>query len=117
MILIADIERGGVFASIVGTLALLPPRHQKLIRGIVINKFRGDAQILARGYATLRRITKKPVLGTIPMIDSRLPEEDSIGRAQSRMPSKAEIEGAIDNITHVVEECLNIRAISRMCLT
>lgn len=114
VILVTDIERGGAFASIVGTLALLAPKHQKLIRGIVINKFRGDEKILKRGYAQLVRITKKPVLGTIPMVKLGLPEEDSIGRADSKLPSRPKIDSAIESIARVIEERLNVAKIIRM---
>ena len=114
VLLIADIERGGAFASIAGTLALLRPRHRRLVRGVVINKFRGDERILRRGYPQIRRITKKPVIGTIPMMDARLPEEDSLGRAQKRMPSRRAIDAAVQRIADTVEERLDVQAIGRM---
>lgn len=78
-ILIADIEKGGVFAHIVGTLELLEPEERALIKGIVINKFRGDRTILTPGLQWLEEYTKIPVLGVIPWFDSSLPAEDSLG--------------------------------------
>ena len=65
VLLVTDIDRGGSFASIVGTLALLDKKHQKLIKGFVINKFRGDVKILKPGFRKIKEKTKKPVLGTI----------------------------------------------------
>ncbi|BAQ63674.1 cobyric acid synthase [Geminocystis sp. NIES-3709] len=78
-ILVADIERGGVFAHIVGTLELLDPEERSLIKGIVINKFRGDKTILDPGIEWLENYTNIPVLGVIPWFDSALPSEDSLG--------------------------------------
>lgn len=115
VIMVADIERGGAFASIVGTLALVKPSHRKLITGFVINKFRGDESILRSGYAQLQRITNKPVLGTIPMIKMRLPEEDSIGKAQSKMPTRAVIDAESEKIAALIEERLSVPKIIRMC--
>ena len=77
-ILVADIERGGVFAHIVGTLELLNPEERALIKGIVINKFRGDESILQPGIEWLEEYTKIPVLGVIPWFESALPAEDSL---------------------------------------
>ncbi len=115
VILVADIERGGAFASIAGTIALLTPRHRRLVRGLVINKFRGDEQILRPGYAQLRRITNKPVLGTIPMIPLRLPEEDSLGGGRTTMPSAKRIDSELQKIAGLVEERLDVTGILRMC--
>lgn len=79
VILIGDIDRGGVFASIVGTLQLLKPQHRKRIEGLIINKFRGDLELLKPGLVTLERITGKAVLGVVPFIeDLHLPSEDSV---------------------------------------
>ena len=78
-ILVADIERGGAFAHIVGTLQLLEPEERALVKGIVINKFRGDQSILQPGIEWLEEYTKIPVLGVIPWFESALPAEDSLG--------------------------------------
>ncbi len=57
VLLVSDIDRGGSFASIVGTLALLDKKHQKLVKGFVINKFRGDINILKPGFTKLKHST------------------------------------------------------------
>jgi adenosylcobyric acid synthase len=79
-VLVADIERGGVFASIYGTLSLLRPEHKKRVRGIIINKFRGEEKLLRVGIREIQKMVGVPVLGIVPYVeDLRLPEEDSQG--------------------------------------
>ncbi|MBA2443062.1 MAG: cobyric acid synthase, partial [Rubrobacter sp.] len=76
-----DIDRGGVFASLYGTLALLGPEDQRLICGFIINKFRGDPAVLAPGLDQIQALTGRPVLGTLPWDGgiSTLDVEDSLG--------------------------------------
>ncbi|WP_048196731.1 cobyric acid synthase CobQ [Methanocaldococcus vulcanius] len=77
-ILVADIDRGGVFASIYGTIKLLPEKWRKLIKGIVINKFRGNVDVLKEGIEKIEELTGIPVLGIVPYDENLvLPEEDS----------------------------------------
>ncbi len=84
VILVADIDRGGVFASVYGTLALLPSRDRRRVKGVVINRFRGDVEILKPGLKELERRTKKPVLGVVPYIEGlQLPGEDSLSIGDS----------------------------------
>ncbi len=78
VILVADIERGGCFASIVGTISLLKPKYRNLIKGILINKFLGDEYILMPAIKKIEAKTKKPLLGIIPKIDHNIPSEDSL---------------------------------------
>ena len=77
--LIADIDRGGVFGSIYGTIALLTPEEKLLIKGIIINKFRGDAQLFEDGKKTIEALCKIPVVGVVPFAkDIHIEEEDSV---------------------------------------
>jgi adenosylcobyric acid synthase len=78
IILVADIERGGVFAQIYGTIELLPEDIRPLVKGIIINKFRGDPAIFAPGVKKLEELTGIPVLGVVPYFTIPLPSEDSL---------------------------------------
>jgi len=118
VLLITDVDRGGSFASIVGTLSLLNKKHQKLIKGFIFNKFRGDIDILKPGFEKIKEITKRSVLGVIPMIDLNLPEEDSLnGKAKNLTWNKTnldKIENEIEKISRLVNSNLNITEIERM---
>lgn len=77
-LLVADIERGGVFAQIVGTLALLSPVQRPLIRGLLINRFRGRRELFHEGRRWLEQQTGVPVLGVMPWLEELFPPEDSL---------------------------------------
>jgi adenosylcobyric acid synthase len=77
-VLVADIDRGGVFAHIIGTLDLMEPDERALIKGIIINKFRGQREVLEPGLDWLKERTGIPVLGVVPWLDNDLPAEDSL---------------------------------------
>ena len=79
-LLVADIDRGGVFASLVGTLELLNADERKRIRGFAINKFRGDVNLLTPGIIEIEKRLSKPCMGVLPWVcDLELDEEDSVG--------------------------------------
>ncbi|MGB5823458.1 MAG: cobyric acid synthase, partial [Proteocatella sp.] len=78
VILVADIDRGGVFASIYGTVMLLSEEDRSRIKGIVINKFRGRVELLQDGIDKIEKLTGKPVLGVIPYTNINLEDEDSL---------------------------------------
>ncbi|MGK2906767.1 MAG: cobyric acid synthase [Desulfuromonadales bacterium] len=84
VVLVADIDRGGVFASIVGTLELLDAEERGMLAGVVINKFRGDAALLRPGLEFLEARTGVPLLGVIPWLKLDLPEEDSVALGRKR---------------------------------
>ena len=85
LILVADIERGGVFAQIYGTIELLPDEVRSLVKGIIINKFRGDPAIFAPGVKRLEELTGIPVLGIVPYFAIPLPSEDSLSLGDKKM--------------------------------
>ncbi len=91
VIIVADIERGGCFASIVGTMQLLKTKHRALVRGFLINKFRGDKSLLEPAIKETQKITKKRVIGVVPKIEFDLPEEDSLvgGPARADLPQES----------------------------
>lgn len=86
-VLVADIDRGGVFAHIIGTLELMDPDERALVKGIVINKFRGQRAILEPGLDWLQERTGMPVLGVVPWLDQTLPAEDSLSLLD-RLPNR-----------------------------
>jgi adenosylcobyric acid synthase len=90
VILVGDIERGGVFAHLVGTLALLSPSEQARIAGVVINRFRGDIRLLEPGLSWLKEYTGKPVLGVVPYLQGlNLDAEDAIDRQRTSSAGSA----------------------------
>ncbi|MCL7476431.1 MAG: cobyric acid synthase [ANME-2 cluster archaeon] len=95
VILVGDIERGGVFASIYGTLKLLPEDIAPLVKGIIINKFRGDPAILEPGIRQLEALTGVPVLGVIPYTGLSIPSEDSVSIAD-KVRSASKDNGLVD---------------------
>lgn len=78
VILVGDIDKGGVFASIVGTLMLLSEEERAMVKGVIINKFRGSYEILEPGLKMLEEIIKIPVLGVVPYFRLNIEDEDSV---------------------------------------
>ncbi len=84
VLLCGDIDRGGVFASLYGTVKLLEIEEQDRIKGLIINKFQGDVEILRPGLGTLEELTGKPVLGVVPMLQVDIDDEDSLSSRLGR---------------------------------
>lgn len=109
VILVGDIDKGGVFAWFVGTLELLTKEERKMIKGFIINKFRGDQRLLRPGITFLERRTGIKVLGVIPYFkDIRIPEEDSVplekritSRSKQLTSQKKIIDIAIISLPHI----------------
>ncbi|MGN6614315.1 MAG: cobyric acid synthase [Candidatus Nitrosocosmicus sp.] len=119
VILVADIERGGSFASIVGTVILLKPRYRNLIKGILINKFRGDVNILSPAIDKVERFTRKPILGVIPKIDHIIPSEDSLDGIMDRNKNLVEIselDKEIDRVSNIMESVIDVEFILKKIL-
>ena len=96
VLLIADIDRGGALASIVGTLELLEPEERDMVKGIVINKFRGDINLLKPALTFLEEKTGKPVIGVVPhLTDLGIDDEDSVSLDEKTQGSKGEIDIAV----------------------
>ena len=124
VILVADIDRGGVFASLVGTMVLLESDEQALIKAFVINKFRGDPSLLDSGLEMLLERTGVPVAGVITYFkDIHIPEEDSLGLANDQKADGAQrLNVAVIRLPHIAnfddfdplsrEPLLNVRYVS-----
>lgn len=92
VIIIADIDKGGVFAHLVGTLALLSESEQARVKGFVINRFRGDISLLQSGIDWLEQYTQKPVLGVLPYInDFHLDAEDAIDNVPAKQAASFKV--------------------------
>lgn len=112
VLLVADIDRGGVFASCYGSIALQDEEDRKLIKGIIINKFRGDIRLFDEGRQILERICGVPVLGVIPYFnDIHIEEEDSVELAQK---SHAAIQGKINIAVILLKHISNFTDFDRI---
>ena len=115
VILVSDIERGGCFASIFGTIKLLKIKHQRLIKGFIINKFRGDENILEEGIRFIEYTTKVNNLGIIPKFEFFLPPEDSLDGTNNdnlknlkKFSSKKKMNEQIDLLAATIGSRINV---------
>lgn len=104
VVLVGDIERGGIFAQLLGTLQLLPGEEREQVRGLVVNKFRGDPALFEAGVRILEERSGRPVWGVLPYLDTlALPSEDSLDqhRLNSRPAGEAALQVAIVALPHM----------------
>jgi adenosylcobyric acid synthase len=121
VLLVGDIDCGGVFAQIVGTLVLLEDDESARVKATVINKFRGDIGLLKPGLAMLAERSGKPVVGVLPYLDVDIEEEDSLRRGSPAKPDSAGRtddpayrEAQYDKLSEAVREHLDMGFIYRI---
>ena len=101
VLLAADIDRGGVFASIYGTIKLLDADEQQMIKGTIINKFRGDVKILEPGLRQIEALTDIPVVGVIPMAHVDIDDEDSLSERLNMTAVSGGVDIAVIRLPHI----------------
>ena len=101
VLLVADIDRGGVFAAIYGTVMLLEENERKRIKGVIINKFRGDKSLLTSGIEMIEKLTDIPVLGVVPFVPLGIEEEDSLGIDKYNEKKEGKIRISVIKLKHI----------------
>ena len=101
VLLVGDIDRGGVFAQLYGTVALLEKEEQAMIKATLINKFRGDVSLLTPGLTMLEELTGKPVAGVLPMLDVDIDDEDSLAERFGRRKRDAVLDIAVIRLPRI----------------
>jgi len=102
-ILVGDIERGGVFAAIYGTWLLMPADVRPLLKGFIINRFRGDPSILGDAIEKIKDLTGMDFIGTIPYLDLKFPEEDSLSDIGGKLEGPTVMDAFISNADSLLE--------------
>ncbi len=105
-ILVGDIERGGVFAAIYGTWRLIPDDVRPLMKGFIINRFRGEPSILKEGIERIEELTGMKCLGVLPYLRLRFPEEDSLSRSEGRLEGDDPQKAFLDNIDIMLDAAI-----------
>ncbi|MBQ8202460.1 MAG: cobyric acid synthase [Clostridia bacterium] len=101
VILVGDINLGGVFASLLGTIMLLTDEERARVKGVIINKFRGDVKILEPGLKMLEERIHIPVLGVVPWMDVELEDEDSVTERFERKAGQGDLDVAVVKLKHI----------------
>ena len=118
VLLVTDIDRGGSFASLAGTMALIEKKYQKLVKGFIFNKFRGDIDVLKPGFKKLKNLTNIPVIGTIPLVSLNLPEEDSLNSNPKDIvwnkKNIKKIDNELNKLSKIVKSNMDINSIEKM---
>jgi len=110
VLLLSDIDRGGIFASLYGTIALMKASENVLIKATIVNRFRGDVTHFADGVKILEDITKLPVAGVIPYTDINLPEEDNLFHNE-KATKTTDFENQFDRIADNVRKHLDMKLV------
>ena len=112
VLLVADIDRGGVFASLYGTVMLLEEHERKRIKGLIINKFRGDKTLLDPGIKMIEEILSIPVVGTIPFAHLELVDEDSLvdydKECNTNPQTEEELERELNKLAMILRENMDM---------
>ncbi|KNF07897.1 cobyric acid synthase CobQ [Gottschalkia purinilytica] len=116
VILIGDIDRGGVFASLYGTVMLMSEEERKRVKGFIVNKFRGDIEILKPGLKMMEDLIDRPCLGVIPYTKLNIEEEDSLvdGKRSEKIEDDDLRDKEYDRLADVVKSNLNLEAIKKI---
>lgn len=118
VIIVGDIDRGGVFAALAGTMMLLDEEEKKYVKGVIINKFRGSYELLEPGLKMLEDIIKIPVLGVIPYFDHCIEEEDSIKNKGRKFAftddCKQDKEKQYDELANIVRQNIDMNKIYKI---
>ena len=118
VLLVTDIDKGGSFASLAGTMALIEKKYQKLVKGFIFNKFRGDIDVLKPGFKKLKNLTNVPVIGTIPLVSLNLPEEDSLNSNPKDIvwnkKNIKKIDNELNKLSKIVKSNVDINSIEKM---
>lgn len=101
VLLVGDIDKGGVFASLVGTIALLSEEERKMVKGLIINKFRGDVSLLKPGIEQIETMLKIPVLGVVPMLNINIEQEDSQTKTQFHKHQTYNVDIAVIELPYI----------------
>jgi len=116
VIIVADIERGGCFANIVGTMLLLKPSDRELVKGFMINKFLGDESLLETAMSTVKLMTNKEFFGVVSKVKIDLPKEDSLDGMDSHDKNAAldtTLDEQIQDLVSEIKPMIDIRKISK----
>lgn len=115
VLLVGDIDRGGVFAALAGTLALLNESDKARVKGLVINKFRGDVALLTSGLDMIKDITGVGVLGVVPYARLAIEEEDLLGDADAEKTYGEQLrESELEKWADILENALDMQAVCSM---